>query len=300
MYLSLATMASKGLFSVGGSAIDLAATAGKKFIEIAIPAAKKASLISVSFVQGGISEVRNMDAEKNTIKLSKEVKIIDDGLSIPLSFSENQMKNFESKVTHDLNVIKGQNEIIFLSNSISYFIESHAVRTGLDRSISYALQYDIAAVRSHLNANRDIRFPGYLLHQCSSLAETIKELNIFYASVLSHGVVPDFTEDFVSSELSRRFGAAQRKGDLRSYIPYELQLPFLREIATEKKKGMTVFDKFFRDNKDLNISEINDFAHESLFLLSEELIANEELEFKLNQKVSACPDNKIVVESFSS
>lgn len=299
MYLSLAMMASKGLLAVGGGAADLALTAGKKAIEIAVPATKKASLISVKFIQGGISEVRSMDSDAKSIKLNKKVKIIDDGLSIPLSFSENQIKSFENKISNDLNVIKGQNEIVFLSNSISYFIDSHALRTGLDRSISYALQYDIAAVRSHLNANRDIRFPGYLLHQCSSLAETIKDLNVFYASVLSHGVVPEFTDGFVSSELSRRFGASQRKGDLRSYIPYELQLPFLRDIAAEKKKGMSVFDKFFRESKELNMSEINDFAHEALYLLSEELVANEELEFKINQKVSSEPEGKILIESFS-
>lgn len=298
MYLSLAMMASKGLLSVGSDAVGLAASAGKKIIEIAVPTAKKASLVSVKFIQGGIAEVKNMNTGIEPIKLSNKVKIIDDGLSIPLSFSENQLKSFESRITNDLNIIKGQNEIIFLSNSISYFIDSHAIRTGLDRSISYALQYDIAAVRAHLKANRDIRFPGYLLHQCSSLAETIKELNIFYTSVLSHGVVPDFTESFVKTELNRRFGASQRKGDLRSYIPYEMQLPFLRNMAAEKKKEMSVFEKFFKENQDLNISEINDFAHESLFLLSEELIANEELEFKLSQKVSSSQEGKILIESY--
>ena len=124
MYLSLAMMASKGLLSVGSDAVGLAASAGKKIIEIAVPTAKKASLVSVKFIQGGIAEVKNMNTGIEPIKLSNKVKIIDDGLSIPLSFSENQLKSFESRITNDLNIIKGQNEIIFLSNSISYFIDS--------------------------------------------------------------------------------------------------------------------------------------------------------------------------------
>ena len=278
-------------------ATNLAVTAGKKLIEVSIPAAKKASLISFKFIQGGIEAITDKPFHSEKMQLSDNLNIINHGLSIPLSFSENQFKTFNKNISTDLNTIKGQNEMMFLSNSISYFVESHMSRTGLDRSISYAFQYDIAAVRTHLNKSRDIRFPGYLLHQCSSLAETIKELNIFYMSILSHGKVPVFSENDVKDELSRRYGVLQRKGDLRSYIPYEIQLPFLREYSEEKQKNMSTFNKIFKENKDINISEINDLSHEALFILSEELIANEELEHKVNKKLKEMPEEKIYIES---
>lgn len=281
------------------AAASLSVDAGKKFIEVSIPVVKKASMISLQFLQGGLDAVMNNNSTTDKLTLSNKLNIIDNGLSIPLSFSENQIKLFHNTTTNDLNTIKGQNEIMFLSNSISYFIDSHSARTGLDRGISYALQYDITAVRNHLNKSRDLRFPGYLLHQCSSLAETIKELNVFYMSILSNGKVPSFLHEDVKEEMSCRYGAAQRKGDFRSYIPYELQLPFLRELSEEKSKNMSKLNKLFSEIKDFNATEINDLSHEALFILSEELIANEELEHKVNKKLKDSPGEKIIVESFN-
>ena len=187
------------------AAASLSVDAGKKFIEVSIPVVKKASMISLQFLQGGLDAVMNNNSTTDKLTLSNKLNIIDNGLSIPLSFSENQIKLFHNTTTNDLNTIKGQNEIMFLSNSISYFIDSHSARTGLDRGISYALQYDITAVRNHLNKSRDLRFPGYLLHQCSSLAETIKELNVFYMSILSNGKVPSFLHEDVKEEMSAFF-----------------------------------------------------------------------------------------------
>lgn len=294
MYINLAMLAAKG---AAGAAI-LTSTVGKKIIEVGIPATQKASQISFTFIKGGIEAVKNQSSTREKIQLSENLEIINNDLSIPLSFMENQFKSFKIVVANDLNTIKGQNEMLFLSNSISYFVESHATRIGLDRSISYALQYDMAAVRNHLNKSRDIRFPGYLLHQCASLGETIKELNIFYTSILTHGKVPNFSKEEVKEELSKRYGASQRKGDIRSYIPYDLQLPLLRQFAEEKKKNTSKLCLIFGDNKDLNISEINDMAHEALYVLSEELIANEELEHKLFKKIKDFPEEKLYVESF--
>ncbi|WP_374543372.1 hypothetical protein [Flavobacterium sp.] len=281
------------------SAASLGLDAGKKLIEVSIPAVKKASQISLQFLQGGLDAVINNNSPSEKIKLNNKLNIIDNGLSIPLSFSENQIKLFHSNMSNDLNTIKGQNEIMFLSNSIQYFIDSHLARTGLDRGISYALQYDISAVRNHLNKTRDLRFPGYLLHQCSSLGETIKELNIFYMSILSNGKVPNYLHDDVKEEMSCRYGAAQRKGDIRSYIPYELQLPFLREFSEEKTKNMSKLNKLFSEIKEFNTTEINDLSHEALFILSEELIANEELEHKVSKKLKDSPGEKIIIESFT-
>lgn len=152
-------------------------------------------------------------------------------------------------------------------------------------------------MREHLRNNREIRFPGYLLHQCSSLAETVKDLNIFYTAVLAHGVVPNYTSEYVEQEINRRFGAAQRQGGFKSYIPYDLQLPALRVVAEKNKQQSSIFERFLREDKSVQLAEVNDIAHEALYLLSEELIANEELEFKLQQKILATKGQKLLIES---
>ena len=104
------------------SAASLGLDAGKKLIEVSIPVVKKASQISLQFLQGGLDAVINNNLPSEKIKLNNRLNIIDNGLSIPLSFSENQIKLFHSNMSNDLNTIKGQNEIMFLSNSIQYFI----------------------------------------------------------------------------------------------------------------------------------------------------------------------------------
>ena len=298
MYGHMALWAAKATIGTG----NLVAKAGKKFIEVAVPTVKKASQISLTFIQGGINAVQDSSKQSSKverIQLSESLDIVENGLSIPLSFSENQFKTFQQEVSNALNIIKGQNEMLFLSNSIAYFVESHATRTGIDRGISYALQYDIAAVKNYLKKSRDLRFPGYLLHQCTSLAETIKELNVFYTSLLQHGKVPHFTKEDVEEELQKRYGASQRKGEIRSYIPYELQLPFLRNYADEKKKNVSILNIFFGDNSTINLDEINDIAHEALFILSEELIANEELEHRVYKFLKHIPEQKLLVESYT-
>ncbi len=295
MYMQMAVWAAR----VSLEAAALSAQAGKKLIEVAIPAVKKASKISLTFVQGGVNAVRNQSSQFEQYKLSERLDIIDNGLSIPLSFSENQFKTFNQEVKDELNIIRGQNEIMFLSNSVSYFVESHATRTGLDRAISHALQYDIMAVRNHLNKSRDLRFPGYLLHQCTCLGETVKELNIFYTSILLNGKVPHFTEDAVEEELTKCYGVSQRKGSVTSYYPYELQLPILRRHTDEKQKNVSILTKWLGEDKDFKIAEIKDKVHEALFILNEELIANEELEEKIYKKLKDIPEKRLFVESYS-
>lgn len=53
--------------------------------------------------------------------------------------------------------------MMFLTNSINYFVKSHKNRTGIDRSITYALQKMILKLLWNILKNL-IRFPGYLLH----------------------------------------------------------------------------------------------------------------------------------------
>ena len=156
--------------SAGASAIaGIAGVAGKKLIKAGITAGKKASKLTFTFIQGGLDALSNAETgETRNLKvehLSKPLNIIENGLSVPVSFAENQIIRIQTEITDDLTILKGQNEILFLSNSIRYFVESHMGRTGIDRGISYALQYDMKAVTNYLKNNTGLRFPGYLLHQ---------------------------------------------------------------------------------------------------------------------------------------
>jgi hypothetical protein len=290
MYQQIGIMAAKAAWSAGKTAVEL----GTKLIEVAIPVVQTASKISVTFIRGGVEAVSKEVVRQ---QLSKPLPVVENELSVPLSFSGNQFLTFSQEIKSDLNIIKGQNEMLFLSNSIGYFIESHAMRTGIDRGISYALQYDMAAVRTYLKKNRDLRFPGYLLHQCTSLGATVKEMNIFYTSLLNQGAVPDFTKESVDQEFSTRFGAKQQLGSIRSYIPYELQLPHLRAFAEEKKKNAKFMSSLFGSDSDFDIDEINDVAHEALFILNEELIANEQLEHQVSRLITTLPQKRLLIES---
>jgi hypothetical protein len=271
----------------------------KKIVEIAIPLAKKASQLTFNFLPSA-NEIESNGSNK-TIHLSQPLDIVNNGLSLPLSYHENQFISISQKITEDLDIIKGQNEILFLSNSINYFIDSHKTRTGIDRGISYSLQYDIAAVCNYLKKHKELRFPGYLLHQFSSLSETLKELNIFYASILNNGHVPIFDEQDIKEELLRGFGIDKQKGNFGMYIPYEMKVKILRGgvsgIDNKHKEGSLI--SAFKDRiltKEVEY-EVNDIAHDTLFTLKEELVSNEELEYQIVKMLKILPDKKLIVQS---
>lgn len=136
------------MMAATGTLTDVASTAanlGGKVIKASLNAGVKASKVSFVFVKGGVEAIQgqgNADFGNHQVqKLTKPLSIIDSGLSIPASFYENQTVKINNEISDDLAVLKGQNEINFLSNSIRYFVDSHIGRTGIDRGISYALQY---------------------------------------------------------------------------------------------------------------------------------------------------------------
>jgi hypothetical protein len=272
----------------------------KKIMEVAVPVVKKASQVSIEFLATDIGE--ELLGQKKSIQLSKPLDIVDNGLSLPISYQENQFKKIDQKISDDLDIIKGQNEILFLSNSISYFIESHKTRTGIDRGISYALQYDIAAVCYHLSKHRELRFPGYLLHQLTSLSATITELNIFYVSILHDGHVPSFEEEEIKMDLMKGFGIDKRKGDFGTYVPYEMKMQILRSLPSdEKAKSGSLLTSLTSFKEKVLPKEVeaqfNDIAHSSLFILREELVSNEELEYQILKKIKMLPEKKLIVKS---
>ncbi|MBR9827187.1 MAG: hypothetical protein GYB41_00815 [Oceanospirillales bacterium] len=188
--------------------------------------------------------------------------------------------------------MKGQNEIAFLSNSIRYFIESHIGRTGLDRGISYALQYDMKAVTNYLKANPGLRFPGYLLHQSTCLYKSIQEINTFYTALLNDGHISDWDMDEAREEIKRNFGLEKDKKIINSYIPFDLQLPIQRELAAESNgKSKINFPKIFTSD----LFEVNDAAHDALFVLENELIANENLEYEVSKLLSRQSNKELLI-----
>ncbi|MEO5330010.1 MAG: hypothetical protein H7829_17405 [Magnetococcus sp. THC-1_WYH] len=273
---------------------DSVLAAGKKVIKVSLAAGKTASKIALTFIQGGVSAVTNKNP-KHVEKLSKNIGIVDNELSIPMSFIENQFRKIDHEIKGDLSIIKGQNELLFLSNSIKYFVESHIGRTGLDRGISYALQYDMKAATNHIKENTSLRFPGYLLHQCTCLAETLKELNLFYDAVLNNGHVKDWTVLSAKQELERAFGLDGKEKIIQGYIPFAYRLPAKREIREETKSKRSTWNikKLF----DSGLEDINDAAHDTLFILENELIANENLEYEISQRLEREPEKMLLVES---
>jgi len=281
------------VMKVGSAAFNAAGYVGSKVISVGLPLAKQAGSISLRFIEGGVDAVKQGDSKP--IALTKKLDIIDNGLNLPLSFGENQFKKIDQKISDDLDIIKGQNEILFLSNSIKYFVDSHATRTGIDRGISYALQYDIKAVINHIKKHEGIRFPGYLLHQCTSLSETIKEYNIFYDSILNNGYVHEWTEDEAKNALTKTFGIDGNQGVVASYIPWEYKIPFKRkkELKQLKEKKQSSWKKVF-DSAEI---EVNDEAHDALFVLAQELTDNERLEYSISRKIESFPGNNILIQS---
>lgn len=300
-----------GLMHSSGSAVDaaisaasaagavvggVAGTVGKRIIKASVSAGKNASKTTFTFINGGISAVKAANSESLNPKierLSRPLDIIENSLSIPASFVMNQEIRLSSEVAETLSIIRGQNEINFLSNSIRYFIESHVGRTGIDRGISYALQYDMKAVTSHLKSNSGLRFPGYLLHQCTCLFHTIKEMNIFYDAILHGGNVREWTEDEVQREMKMLFGLNRDKKYIQGYIPFDLQIPVKRKLAAEEKERRSRLQSLFSSD----IGDINDAAHDALFMLESELIANENLEYEVTKKISREPEQMLLIES---
>lgn len=284
--------------SAGASAIaGIAGVAGKKLIKAGITAGKKASKLTFTFIQGGLDALRSAEnGETRNLKfesLSKPLNIIENGLSVPVSFAENQIIRMQTEITDDLTILKGQNEILFLSNSIRYFVESHMGRTGIDRGISYALQYDMKAVTNYLKNNTGLRFPGYLLHQSTCLCQTIKEMNIFYDAILHGGHVKEWSEDEVRAELQNFFGVDGNQKYIQNYMPFDLQIPIKRTMLAEAKNKKSRFQELFSSRAD----EVNDAAHDALFVLANELVANENLEYEVIKKLEREPNQELLIES---
>jgi len=280
---------------------------GKKYVEVALPVAKKASQLAIDFLATDITDLGHLPSHPQVIKLSETLDIINNGLNLAFSYHENQFKPITQQITDDLDIIKGQNEILFLSHSINYFLESHKARIGIDRGISYALQYDIAAVCNHLKKRKELRFPGYLLHQLTSLAETIKELNVFYVAILNGGHVPHFNEEELKEEFLKGFGIDKRKGDLGAYVPYDIKVKILRDlesVAEERQRSGLISEAgsllgAFKDRVlTKEVAEaVNDIAHDALFILKEELVASEELEYQVIKKLKVLPGQKLILQA---
>lgn len=262
---------------------------GKKIISKVSPSMmKEGSRLVFNFVKDATNNGVS-DATKK-ITLSRKMDVVENDLSVPRNYVEKQILRFTQDITDDLSIIKGQNEILFLSNSIDYFLKGHTDRTGIDKGISYALQYDIAAVINHIRNNQSLRFPGYMLHQCTALAATIKEYNLFYDSILNDGHVRDWTQESVMDEMDRKYGPHGEGNPVAPYMPYEFQLNWIRGRKQKSTSKWPIKLPFFGSSE-----EILDEAHDSLMILSKELIASEALEHRIIEKLSHLPERKLTI-----
>jgi len=255
-------------------------TVGKKALPIALKSAK--------LVFDMANDLRHTEKAKKKVRLSKNLTVVENDLSVPKNYFEKQFLKISQDISDDLSVIKGQNEILFLSNSIEYFLKAHQNRTGLDQAISYSLQYDITAVINHIRDNPKLRFPGYMLHQCTVLAATIQEYNMFYDSILNDGHVKEWTERSVAEEMDRTFGPHNEGNPILPYMPYEYQLKWIR--SNESSDWWEKLPIPFTSH-----NKLLDTAHDSLVILSKELIANEALEHRILEKLAHVPDHKIAI-----
>lgn len=275
---------------VAASVLKGSVEVAQKAIEVAIPVVKKAGHISLRFIEGGVAAVRD---DEKVLKLSEPSHAIDNNLSLPGLFFEEQEQLVSSvKIANEqLALIHGQNELMFLSNSIQYFIQSHKDREGIDRSISFALQYDILAAANQIKANEKLRFPGYLHHMCDSLARTIREYNRLYDALLNDGYFRTWSLDDAKEKMARTLGPGEVPDFSIGYIPYDLQITIRREykeaLPTLRRLPIPTMPTEF----------VNNPAHDSLFVLLHELAANESLEMAIYEKLERFPSNKLVVAS---
>ena len=270
-------------------------TKTKLAIEVALPKVQTVSEIAIKFLALDITGTATN--KNNTLRLSKNLPIVENGLNLPLSYQRNQSLKFTNKISSDIDVVKGQNEILFLSNSINYFIESHKNRTGIDRGISYALQYDIQAVCNHLKKNPDIRFPGYLLHQLIGLNQTIEELNIFYNAILHDGRVYSHEDTVHYREIYDETFGIENKKQQGEYIPHTLLLEWNRDLALKNvgHKATGLFESVKGLVTKEQQQQLNDDAHDALYLLKAELESNESLEKKIKRKIQVMESNVIQI-----
>jgi hypothetical protein len=140
-----------------------------------------------------------------------------------------------------------------------------------------------------------------LLHQFTSLSETIKELNIFYWAILEDGSVPGFDEGDVREELAKEFGIERQKGQITRYIPYDLKIKILRNPNPGKSEKQPRFPDSLETLRDYlrfeSEDELHDVAHDALFTLKEELVANEELEDRIVKRLNGLGEKKMFVQS---
>lgn len=292
------------LEQLGPIAVSKTLPMGKKLIEACLDSFQGKPRISMSFVDASNHNEPGINKE---IQLTQPLSIVDNYLSLPLSYQENQILAVIQKISDDLDIIKGQNDILFLSNSIGYFIDSHRYRVGIDHRISYALQYDLKSVFNHLNENKSLRFPGYLQHQVSSLCRCVRDLNIFYSSILFDGHVPSLTEEEIFADFSKEYGVDNRKSEIGNYIPHDIKLRVERNRgADSERKGKkitilsSVKDHLFWDDPSGSVSVMASepgSAIEAIYLLKEELVSNQALEDQIAKRIDLLPHKKLYIRS---
>ena len=107
--------------------------------------------------------------------------------------------------------------------------------------------------------------------------------------------MPSFTEEDAKEELEKGYGIDKRKGEMRTYVPYELKMRILRKLPNEKAPWIPEFAE--RMLRRQGGEDVNILSNVELYILKEELVANEELEYRIVKKLKLLPEKKLIVHA---
>ncbi len=118
---------------------------------------------------------------------------------------------------------------------------------------------------------------------------------MFYDSILHGGHVKHWSAEEADEELRKFFGVESNQKYIQNYIPFELQIPIKRNviIELEKKKSKRDFGALFKSQA----ADINEAAHDALFVLESELAANENLEYEVSKRLEREPGKELFIEA---
>jgi hypothetical protein len=134
-----------------------------------------------------------------------------------------------------------------------------------------------------------------MLHQCTALAETIKEYNLFYDSILNNGLVHEWTYDEAVKEREKKFGVRRSDNVVGGYIPFELINRW--ERAQPSSQTDSIKNNIRKKLFDSGVENIKDEAHDVLRVLLNELDANENLEYLLSKRLETLPGKRLIIKS---
>lgn len=153
-------------------------------------------------------------------------------------------------IAKDVKQIKARFDLLFLDRSIDYFIEGHANRVGLDRSLLGALIEDCGNALVQVVENPELYVPGFLRHRLQVLSQALYKFNELHYAVLHKGELNTLEVARVESwakGIKSLQGANPDGGLCKQVVIIE---SWRKEMATrESQKGTGMRIPFSRDDR---------------------------------------------------